>query len=454
MAAFEIAVSEAELDALFPAHLAALMATTAASMAATAFDALVIGAGVLHIQFQDDASYPFKVNPAFKHWAPILNAPGSCLIFQPGQRPLLVFLQPEDYWHKPPALPTGAWLQSFEVAVIREPEQARQHLPQTGRIAYLGEIYASLESWGMTLNPEALVSRLNFERMAKTPYELACLRVANARGARAHHAAAEAFRAGASEYAIHLAYLAATGHREEELPYTNIIALNEGGAILHYTDLSTETPAEHHSLLIDAGAQCRGYGCDITRTTAGRPGTFADLVEAMDTIELALCALVTPGRSYPAIHLEAHLRIAALLREAGLIRGSAEAAVATGLSGVFFPHGIGHLLGLQTHDVAGLQATPAGGSLERPAGHRYLRLTRTLVAGAVVTIEPGLYFIDLLLNAAKTDGRGKDIVWTAVDALRPYGGIRIEDNVVATVAGAVNLTRAAFAALSPAPARH
>jgi Xaa-Pro dipeptidase len=114
---------------------------------------------------------------------------------------------------------------------------------------------------------------------------------------------------------------------------------------------------------------------------------------------------------------------------------------------VFFPHGIGHLLGLQTHDVAGLQATPAGGTLTRPPGHRYLRLTRTLVPGTVVTIEPGLYFIDLLLDAAKADGRGTAIVWPAVDALRPYGGIRIEDNVVATAAGAVNLTREAFAAI-------
>jgi Xaa-Pro dipeptidase len=182
------------------------------------------------------------------------------------------------------------------VAVIREPEHARQHLPGAGRIAYLGELYADLESWGMVLNPDALVSRLNFERIAKSPYELACLRAANARGAQAHRAAVAAFNAGASEYAIHLAYLAATGHREEELPYTNIIALNEGGAVLHYTELSTVAPAAHRSLLIDAGAQCRGYGCDITRTTAAHPGVFADLVAAMDTLELALCDLVVPGR--------------------------------------------------------------------------------------------------------------------------------------------------------------
>lgn len=436
------------LDALFPAHLAALQASTARALAASGFDSLVVGAGGLHFQFLDDQPYPFKSNPLFRQWAPVLDAPNSFVCFTPGTKPVLVFMQPEDYWHKPPALPTGAWLDCFEVKVTRAAAEARHHLPAQGRTAYLGELHAGLEHWGMALNPEVLLNRMHFERLAKTPYELACMRVANYKGARAHQAAVAAFRAGGSEYAIHLAYLAATGHREEELPYPNIIALNEGGAILHYTDLSAELPAEHRSLLIDAGAQCRGYASDITRTTAATAGDFADLVAAMDELELALCAQVVPGKHYPEIHLDAHLRIARLLGEFGIIRGTPEAAVATGLSSVFMPHGIGHPLGLQVHDVGGFQAAPEGGLLERPVGHPYLRLTRTLVEGAVVTIEPGLYFIDLLLKAASADSRGKDIVWSRVEELRPYGGVRIEDNVVATGSGAVNLTREAFAALT------
>lgn len=440
-------MSAADLDALFPAHLAALQASTSRALAASGFDSLVVGAGALHFQFLDDQPYPFKSNPLFRQWAPVLDAPNSFVCFTPGQKPVLVFMQPEDYWHKPPSLPTGAWLAQFEVKVTRAASEAQQHVPVGGRTAYLGEIHAGLEHWGMALNPESLRNRMHFDRFAKTPYEIACMRVANHKGALAHRAAVAAFQAGKSEYAIHLAYLAATEHREEELPYPNIIALNEGGAVLHYTDLSTALPREHLSLLIDAGAQCRGYASDITRTTAARPGVFADLVAAMDELELALCAQVVPGKHYPEIHLDAHLRVAALLGQFGIIRGTPEAAVATGLSSVFFPHGIGHPLGLQVHDVAGFQAAPDGGTLERPAGHPYLRLTRTLTEGAVVTIEPGLYFIDLLLKAARADGRGKDIVWEQVEALRPYGGVRIEDNVVATAGGAVNLTREAFAAL-------
>jgi Xaa-Pro dipeptidase len=76
-----------------------------------------------------------------------------------------------------------------------------------------------------------------------------------------------------------------------------------------------------------------------------------------------------------------------------------------------------------------------------------LRLTRVLEAGFVVTMEPGLYFIEPLLQAARADGRGRHIHWSRVDALRPFGGIRIEDNLVVTVTGAENLTREAFAGL-------
>ena len=437
---------DAALDALFPAHLAALQSIAEAALAATGFEAMVLAAGALHFQFLDDQPYPFKPNPLFRQWAPLAEAPNSFVVVQPGKRPRLVFLQPLDYWHKPPALPTGAWLAEFALTVIREPREAPAHLPQGPKVAFLGESGGVADPSRWTVNPEPLLNRLHYSRFAKTPYELACLRVASARGARAHAAAVAAFRAAGSEYAIHLAYLAASGHREEQLPYPNIIALNEGGAILHYTDLSTSAPAEHRSLLIDAGAQCRGYAADITRTTAAGPGAFADLVTEMDAIELALAAQVVPGKSYPEIHLDAHLRIARLLVAAGIIRGTAEAAVESGLSGVFFPHGVGHPLGLQVHDVGGFMAGPEGGFLERPPGHPYLRLTRHLVEGAVVTIEPGLYFIDLLLDAARADGRGRDIVWDRVEAFRPYGGVRVEDNVVATARGAVNLTREAFSA--------
>ncbi len=434
------------LDALFPAHLAALTGTAGRALAAIGAGALVIGAGFSRLRFLDDQPDPFVVNPHFKAWAPILDAPGSFIVFAPGRRPEFLFHQPEDYWHKPPTMPTGAWLDSFELRVLRNPAEARAYVP-AGAV-YIGEPFAGCEEWGFSaFNPPALLHRLHWARATKTPYELACLRRAATAGARAHLAAAAAFAAGASEYDIHLAYLEATGHTEAELPYPNIIAFNEGAAILHYTDLKRSNPPVRRSLLIDAGAQFRGYACDITRTHATTASPFADLVAGVDALQQRLCALVRPGISYPQIHLAAHRLIAELLVEQGIVTCTADAAVESGVTGVFFPHGVGHLLGLQVHDVGGHQATEEGGNAPPPIAHPYLRLTRRLEPGTVVTIEPGVYFIDLLLDRARQDGRGRSIDWDTVADLAPYGGVRIEDDVVATSGGPENLTRAAFAAL-------
>ena len=149
---------------------------------------------------------------------------------------------------------------------------------------------------------------------------------------------------------------------------------------------------------------------------------------------------------YRDIHLEAHRSLAGVLVTHGIVSGSPEAAVESGLTSVFFPHGIGHLLGIMVHDASGFAAGPAGGTREKPEGHPYLRLTRDLEPGFVVTIEPGIYFIDSLLEAARADGRGRAIDWKRVEALRPCGGIRVEDNVVAQAGAPRNLTREAFAA--------
>jgi Xaa-Pro dipeptidase len=118
----------------------------------------------------------------------------------------------------------------------------------------------------------------------------------------------------------------------------------------------------------------------------------------------------------------------------------------SGVTSVFFPHGIGHLLGLQVHDVGGVMGEPLGGhERERPKGHPYLRLTRMLEPGVVVTVEPGIYLIDSLLAAARADERRAHIDWAVVEELKPYGGVRIEDNVAATATKPENITRDAFA---------
>jgi Xaa-Pro dipeptidase len=439
-----------DIDTTFRSHLETVRRRTDAALAGQGFDGMVLYAGSPPYAFLDDHAYPYRVNPHFKHWAALTEAPGSFIAYVPGRKPLLCFHQPADYWHKPPELPGDAWLGEFQVEVIREPEAARELLGlDRGRIALIGEWQSGFADWGFAdSNPAGLVNHLHYHRAVKTPYEIECMRRASTLAARGHLAARDAFLAGASEFEAHLAYCAATGLQEQELPYGNIIAFNEGAAVLHYQQLARERGGARRSFLIDAGAQFRGYASDITRTHAAEAGEFAGLVAALDGVQQQLCTAIRSGTDYRDVHLLAHRLIAALLRDAGVIDCAPDTAVETGLSGVFFPHGIGHLLGLQVHDVAGLAGDESGTEIPRPAGHRYLRLTRRLEPGFVVTVEPGIYFIDLLLESARAGEHRRSIRWDAVERLRPFGGIRIEDDVVCTDGAPENLTRDAFAALA------
>ncbi len=437
-------MSQVEVDALFLEHIATQCRRADRALEATGFDALVILAGVPPLQFLDDQDYPFKVNPHFKAWVPLQDNPGSYLLYVPGRRPKLLFYQANDYWHQAASWPRDEWTGAIDVTPISNPEDAAPELAGLGRTAVIGPAEANGASSLGALNPADLLTRLHYDRAVKTPYELECMRRASDIGARGHHAALAAFLAGESEYTAHMRYLEACGQREEEMPYNNIVAYNEHAAILHYQRLERRVQQPLRSFLLDAGAQYRGYAADITRTHAAAPGAFADLVAATEEAQLLLCAEIVAGRDYRDVHLTAHRLLGDVMHRVGLTTVPGADAVDLGVTSVFFPHGIGHLLGLQVHDVGGVLGDSAGHERQRPEGHPYLRLTRMLEPGVVVTVEPGIYLIDSLLTAAHADGRRRYIDWSMVEVLRPYGGVRIEDNVVATAATPENLTRDAF----------
>lgn len=434
---------------LYLDHLATLQRQAESALDRTGFGALLIASGVEKYAFLDDRPYLFQPNPHFKHWLPLTNHPHSWLAVRPGKKPRVVYYQPDDYWHVPPSAPSGEWVDAVELVVIREPEEAAKALADvvTPRTAIVGELDATLP--GLTPNnPEPLLNLLHWARGVKTPYELEQMRAAQRRAVPAHLAARQAFLAGASEAAIHRAYLVASGHTDRDLPYGNIVGLNEHAAVLHYQYQDESPPPESRSFLIDAGAQVNGYASDITRTWAA-PGhdEFAALIAAMDAEQLGLVDEVRDGVDYRDIHLSTHRRIAHVLRNAGIVSMSEEAMVEEGVTKPFFPHGIGHLLGLQVHDVGGFMASENGGVADKPEGHRYLRLTRPLQAGMVVTIEPGLYFIPTLLRELRASRHTGQVDWACVERLARYGGIRIEDDVACRGAGEApeNLTRDAFA---------
>ena len=436
-----------DFQALYAEHLATMKRRADEALARGGFDHLVVPSGTLHYQLFDDRDYPYAVNPQFKAWLPLTRMPNSWLVHTPGKRPQVIFYQPFDYWHVVPDAPNGWWVEHFDIHVIRKPEEALALLPgPVARCAILGEAQSTLGQYAPN-NPDAVVDYLEYQRSYKTPYEISLMREAQHLAVRGHRAAEAAFRDGRSEFAIHMAYCSAVGQDANELPYGNIIGLNEHGAVLHYTELGRTTPTPLRSLLIDAGASFHGYASDITRSYAfDRSSEFQAMIDAVDAAQLAMGEGVRAGVDYKQLHIDAHLTLMGILKDFGVIKVSPEAALATGVSAAFFPHGLGHPIGLQVHDVAGFAQSDRGGKIARPDGHPYLRMTRVLEPGMVVTIEPGLYFIDMLLEEVKKNGHADSVDWARVDAFRPYGGVRIEDEVMCTEGDAVNLTRPAFAA--------
>ncbi|MEE8496309.1 MAG: Xaa-Pro dipeptidase [Xanthomonadales bacterium] len=449
-----------EYKEYYAAHVTEMQRRWTVALDAENLQAVLVHSGTPLISFQDDYVYAFRPNPHFLAWLPLTRHHDSALLVCPGRKPCIFYYQSEDFWYLAPADPESWWADHFDVQLVNQVNGWRTGLfSQLKRLSFglqdvaaIGDapsLHAAFED--ERINPAGLINRLQVERTRKTPYEIACLTQASRLAARAHLEAESAFREGASEMRIHQRYLGACEHTDAQLPYNNIVALNAHGSVLHYQGRDVTIPDPVRSFLIDAGCTVNAYVADITRTYAARNGSgqedgFAQLVAAVDAMQQGLVEAVRAGLDYRELHLQAHRGIAAILESFGIIRVPADDAVASGLSSVFYPHGLGHFIGLQTHDVSGLNDNQ-GRAIARPEGHPLLRLTRVLEAGNVLTIEPGLYFIEPLLQQWKEDGDATAVDWDRVEALKPYGGIRIEDNVVVTETGCDNLTRRAFAEL-------
>ncbi|MBN1238792.1 MAG: Xaa-Pro dipeptidase [Gammaproteobacteria bacterium] len=432
------------LAPLYAEHAAILTARFEDALEAAGLDGVCIFSGRELTVARDDSTYPFKAEPYFKAWVPLTRAPGSVIAFRPGERPSLIYLQPEDFWHAPPADPAGFWVEHFDVTLARSEQDVRRALTALdGRLGAIGDPAGAADLFA-SVDDRALLNPLDFARARKSAYEVECLAGASAMAARGHLAAAQAFLGGATEFELHQHFCTAAGQRESELPYNAIVALDRHAAVLHYQHLAMEPPERGASFLIDAGTQKSGYASDVTRTWSRHAGEFRDLIASMESLQQTICGEVRGGVDFVALNERAHELLAGVLAEHGIVKCGAAEAHARGLTRVFLPHGLGHLLGLQVHDAGGRQAEPAGGERPAPPEHPYLRLTRTLETDFVVTIEPGLYFIPSLLRTmAAPDRAGVD--WDAVERLLPYGGIRIEDDVVVQAGGCRNLTREAFA---------
>ena len=402
-------------------------------------DGVLIYSGHAHNYFLDDMPYPFACNPHFKWMVPITETPHCIIHYKSGSKPILYLYQPKDYWHSLPKMAEDTWTENFEIIPIA----CKEDVPDFSDLSNHGWIGQedSCEYDNLKLNPRVYMDYVHWYRAVKTDYEIENIRQANVLALKGHNAAFKCFKKGYSEFESHVAYLLATKHNEYQLPYGNIIAQNENGAVLHYQHMQRIRHKNLKSFLIDAGCSVNGYASDITRTYAYADDDFAQMVAAVDTMQIEIGENAVVGCHYTDLHKQAHLGLSQILKDFDVINCAPQEAHDTGLSNVFFPHGLGHYLGLQVHDIGGHQSDEDGNILSPPELHPFLRLTRTLQENNVLTIEPGIYFIDMLLEKAQSDGLGHMINWSRVDDFKPYGGIRIEDNIVVKEKSPINLTR-------------
>ena len=427
---------------LYSAHFEAWEQRFADACSACGVDGAVVFSGAVKYRHRDDLEYPFFAEPYFKAWVPYAY-PDAVLRVVPGETPLMVYLRDESFWHMPAPEPRGFWTDRFEIRPVATREALVKELGAVSRLAGIGD-EARKERGFASVNDPLLLSHLDYFRAFKTPYEVACLEEANRVGALGHAATQRTLPAAPSEFELNEIYCRASGQRESSLPYQNIVALNEHAAVLHYQNLDRQAPGQFRTFLLDAGGDCNGYASDITRTCSPPGDPFGDLIDSLDAMQMQLCEGARPGLSYVSLHERAHQLLAEVLAEHGITQCAADEALDRGITRTFLPHGLGHLLGLQVHDAGGRLEAPGEAEREPPAEHPFLRLTRTLEPGFVVTIEPGLYFIPALLEDLRQRAAGRSVDWECVARWLPYGGIRVEDDVLVTENGSRNLTRPAL----------
>lgn len=279
--------------------------------------------------------------------------------------------------------------------------------------------------------------------------------VVSLREVKDHDEIAELEKAAAIGYDMHVASMktARPGIYEREIAgKIEGIALSGGGKISFPVILSVhgETLHNHYHgnqltdgrlLLTDAGAETEmGYASDFTRTFPVNGKFSAKQREiyqiVLDANNMATSA-IKPGVKYQDIHLLAAKVIASGLKELGLMKGNVDEAVKNGAHALFFPHGLGHMMGLDVHDMEDLGENYVGYDEEtqriQQFGTAYLRLGKRLKPGYVLTVEPGIYFIPALIDKWQNEKINSEFI--DFDKVRTYidfGGIRLEDDILVT----------------------
>lgn len=398
-------------------------------------------------------TYPYRASSHFLYFVGV-GVPQAALLLD-GARPTL-FVEPhtsaDELWHGPvPSEDDLAAATGCEVRPLKElPDVVKGRDVATVPAVDLGTLQMQQKMLKRSLDTlesqdEALVDAIIALRLEHDDAALKELRLAAEATDAVHRAGMLASTPGVKEHVVRAAMEHEALARGMVLAYRPIVTVH--GEVLHnesyHRDLS-----DADLLLADVGAESPGgWACDVTRTwpVAGElSATQRAVYEVVLAAQERAIAKVAPGVRYRDVHLEAARALTEGLVELEILVGDVDELVADGVHALFFPHGVGHLLGLDVHDMEDLgdrAGYAPGRKRSEQFGLSYLRLDRDLAPGMAVTIEPGFYQVPAILADEALTAVAKDrLNRAALSKFEDVRGIRIEDDVLVTEDGNEVLT--------------
>ena len=404
------------------------------------------------------ATVSFRQDSTFLYFTGC-TLPGASLLMVDGESILFLPEPAEDdaLWHgiSHTIQEMGSALGFERVQPARTLESATSSLSNIATVAIpdlaqtrrAEAICATRLQFGKNNGTDTLIEAIIGLRRTLSPEEIAEIQSTVLVTEEAHREAMRQTHPGVHEREIAAAFHHVIARAGLRPAYDSIVTVH--GEILHnfrYTNIAEDG----HLLLLDGGAEAdTGYATDVTRTWPVS-GQFSsrqrNAYEAVLASQLAAIEMVQPGVRYRDVHLKASTVLAEYLVDEGLLYGTPEAAVETGAHALFFPHGVGHLIGLDVHDMENFGdrvAYPRERRRSSQFGTGYLRLDLDLETGMCVTIEPGFYVVPAILHDRKLRARfEKQVNFTKAESWLGFGGIRIEDDVLVTEQGNQVLTGA------------
>jgi Xaa-Pro aminopeptidase len=409
---------------------------------------LLVGAGLPVPKAEiSDQVLPYIAHQEYYFLTGLAEAIGGILAYDPQDRAKGPGLR---------SLGEGGWT-SFvpEVTEAERVWEGREQLP--------GELLAKFDSWlsprrgrrvvmlgapvkGIAFDADRSAEVREAYKHARRPKELAEIELMHrcAAATAAGYQAVQSFlRPGVSERQMQIELEAEYfRHGAQKTGYDTIIGVGAQSAVFHGSPSPDRVAKPGDFILIDSGAELDRYVIDVTRTyVAGKPDAFhRDLYQAVLAAQMRACERCRPGAEWKDIHLGAAVDMVGSLVAMGVMKGNPESLVEQDAHTLFYPHGIGHMLGLGVRDASGTE--PGRAKDPRPS-LRSLRMDLILRPGYIVTVEPGLYFIPAILNDPARREKYRDCVhWSLAEKHLGIGGVRVEDNLVVTDGAPVNLTAA------------